>query len=107
MSDWTMVESSISTDFDAASRYSRARAGSRSLRANSANSTSAAGPVPGNNSSVASTSSKSCRASAMGVGWSLDRARLLERIDELDGCQTIEEFLARERASCQTASPLP
>jgi hypothetical protein len=44
---------------------------------------------------------------ALGLGWSLDRARLLERIDELDGCQTIEEFLAREAGSFQTASPLP
>jgi hypothetical protein len=34
---------------------------------------------------------------AMGVAWWIDRSRLLERIDELDGCQTVEEFLRRER----------
>jgi hypothetical protein len=34
---------------------------------------------------------------AMGVGWWIDSSRHLERIDELDGCQTVEEFLWRER----------
>jgi hypothetical protein len=33
---------------------------------------------------------------ALGVGWWIDRCRLTDRIDELDGCQTIAEFLRRD-----------
>ena len=42
---------------------------------------------------------------AMGVAWWVDRTQLTERIDELDGCQTLEEYFIREGG--RTASPLP
>ena len=34
---------------------------------------------------------------AVAVAWWVDRSRLRQRIDELDGPQNVEEFLSMER----------
>ena len=42
---------------------------------------------------------------ALGVAWWVDRWRLLERIDELDGFQTVEEWLSRGSIDSELPTP--